>query len=118
MIKIGFWVVGITFVSLCHKIKLLTKILGDKTWRMFAFKIALVAFPLTFLDKVQADAVQQYNKNLYKGVYKFYKRYKQTGDILDLNIHVKLDESETPFDKMLHLNEFNLVHGLNPKNLS
>lgn len=52
MIKIGFWVVGITFVSLCHKIKLLTKILGDKTWRMFAFKIALVAFPLTFLDKV------------------------------------------------------------------
>lgn len=51
-------------------------------------------------------------------MYKFYKRYKQTGDILDLNIHVKLDESETPFDKMLHLNEFNLVHGLNPKNLS
>ena len=117
MIKIGFWTVDIAFVSLCHKIKILTRILGDKTWRMFAFKIALVAFPLTFIERVEADAVDQYNKNLYRGMHKFYRRYKQTGDILDLNIHMKLDESETPLDKMLHLNEFNLVHGLGSKKI-
>lgn len=92
-IKIGFWAVDIAFVSLCHKIKILSKILGEKTWRMFAFKIVFILFPLTFFDRVEADAVEQYNKHFFKGVYKFYKRYKQTGDILDLNIHVKLEES-------------------------
>lgn len=110
--KVGFWAVDIAFVSFCHKIKLLTRILGDKTWKMFAFKIAFIVFPLTFLDRVQADAVDQYNKNLYRGVYKFYKRYKQTGDILDLNMHVNLEENETQLQKICHLNEFNLVHGL------
>lgn len=51
-IKIGFWAFDIAFVSLCHKIKFLTKILGDKTWRMFAFKLAAIAIPLSFMDTI------------------------------------------------------------------
>ena len=51
-IKIGFWVADIAFVSICHKIKLLTKILGDKTWKMFVFKLATITFPLSFMDRI------------------------------------------------------------------
>ena len=51
-IKVGFWVMDIAFVSFCHKIKLLTRVLGEKGWKMFAFKIAAVAFPLSFMDKI------------------------------------------------------------------
>lgn len=92
-LKIGFWVVDIAFVSFCHKIKLLTRILGDKTWRMFAFKLAAIALPLSFMDRIEEDAKDQFYRGLYRGVHKFYKRYKQTGDILDLNINIILEEN-------------------------
>ena len=60
---------------------------------MFAFKIAAIGFPLSFIDRVEEDAINQFYKGLYKGIYKFYKRYKQTGDILDLNIYTILEEN-------------------------
>jgi hypothetical protein len=59
---------------------------------MFAFKIAAIGFPLSFIDSVEEDAINQFNKGLYTRVNKFYKRYKQTGDILDLNINIILED--------------------------
>jgi hypothetical protein len=43
--KVMFWTIDMSVVIFCHKIKLLSRFLGEKTWKMFLFKIALVAFP-------------------------------------------------------------------------
>ncbi len=47
--KVGFWVTDVLFVTFCHKIRLLSRLLGDKTWRMFVFKFAAVALPFIFI---------------------------------------------------------------------
>lgn len=43
-IAIAFWACDITFVTFCHKIKLLNRILPNK-WAMFTFKLACVIVP-------------------------------------------------------------------------
>ncbi len=60
---------------------------------MFAFKIAAIFFPLSFMDSIEEDARVQFYRSLYKGVHKFYRRYKQTSDILDLNVKIILEEN-------------------------
>ena len=47
--KVGFWVTDVLFVTFCHKIRLMSRLLGEKTWKMFVFKIAAVALPFTFI---------------------------------------------------------------------
>jgi hypothetical protein len=48
---------------------------------------------------------------MYRGVHKFYRRYKMTGDILDLNVKIVLEDRETEIERICNLNKFNLLHG-------
>ena len=43
---IGFWVVTLGFAGLCHKIGFISRVLGDRTWKMFTFKLTALVMPL------------------------------------------------------------------------
>jgi len=42
---IGFWVVCLGFAGTCHRIRLLNRLLGEKSWKMFSFKLLSVIVP-------------------------------------------------------------------------
>jgi hypothetical protein len=84
-LKVIFWTVDISAVVFCHKIKFISRMLGEKTWKMFIFKLFLVAVPLQFLNNIENSAKEIFNEETYKQIRKLYRRYKQTGDMLDLN---------------------------------
>lgn len=79
---IGFWAVCLGFAVSCHKIKWLSRLLGDKTWKMFSFKLLSVCLPYYFMEEIMPSAGEEELNLLFERVRDSYKRYKLSGDIL------------------------------------
>ena len=66
---------------------------GQKNWKMLTFKIASLGIPYVFMDKLMESAGQQQMNLLYWQAKDRYKRYKMTGDMLQLNPYIKIVDS-------------------------
>ena len=53
---IGFWVVTLGFAGLCHKVGLINRVLGDRTWKMFTFKLTALFLPYLAMDAIMPAA--------------------------------------------------------------
>lgn len=95
-VVLGFWAIDITFVTFCHKIKILNRLLPNK-WAMFAFKLAFVVGPYFFYEEIEKSAIREQLARVYAYVEDDYRKYKNTGDILMLNPKVNILDIQTKF---------------------
>ncbi len=67
-----------------HKISIINRIFGSK-WGNFGFKSVAILVPYFGFIELEKRAVQEHLSKLYNLVEDDYRKYKNTGDILQLN---------------------------------
>lgn len=87
---IAFWVLCFGFAGFCHRIPPLRRVLGERSWKMFGFKVAALVFPFLAMDRIMPEAEGEEVDFLWSRMKEPYKRYKYTGDILELNPNINL----------------------------
>jgi hypothetical protein len=53
---IAFWVVSLSFAGLCHKIGIISRLLGNHSWKMFGFKLSSLVLPYLAMDAIMPTA--------------------------------------------------------------
>jgi hypothetical protein len=97
-IVVSFWAIDIAFVTLCHKIKIINRLLPNK-WAMFSFKLACVVGPYFFYEEVEKSAIREQLARVYANIEDDYRKYKNTGNILMLNPNVNIFDIKTKFEQ-------------------
>lgn len=88
---IGFWAVNIVFVTFSHKIKFINRMITNQ-WVMFLSKGLVLGVSYLLYGEFENKAIQLHFQRVYKVVEDEYRKYKNTGDILQFNPNIKVQD--------------------------
>jgi hypothetical protein len=82
---VGIWTVSLGIAVFSHKVKIISRLLGEKSWGMFTFKLSSLLIPYFAIEAITPEAEQEEINILWSRTKEKYRNYKNSGDILDLN---------------------------------
>jgi hypothetical protein len=93
MFMIAFWVLDISFITFCHKIRAINRLFTNR-FGMFAFKLLSIVLPFGLYLMFQSSATNEHQTQIYSLIQKDYCKYQRTGNILMLNPEIKIYDIE------------------------